>query len=696
MNIASRLFASMTGAALILVGLSAPPAAAVSTLQTLLNDACSVSGSGTVQVPSAIGPSEEVVDVPSGQPCTIDLNGFTVSSYALRIGAGASLTVIDTTGGGALESSPLNSVSPGIEVAGTFAILSGRVWTSTYSSSDYPGMDIKTTGRLTVSGGTLAVYANTTGPGILNSSLEEDGLAVSGGTLIVKGASGISGSGDVLISGGDVQATADQTRDGAAIGCQAGLSCEDQDIEITGGTVTATGGYGGAGIGGGKESSGAVSVEISGGTVTATGNGAGAGIGTGWLDNADVSVKITGGTVTATGTGEAAGIGAGKDAADAGSLMIAGNAKVTATAATGATASGPFGKAGRSKPALSVEGAALFTVNGPLVIRDLGARPQARTNGASRIDGTGTIGGGGWVYRKATISKANDPLNPVSFISSKAKKPSSPSIKASAGDGQVTLTFKKPKNGGADITNFEYSLNDGKTWVTPDPAVTASPLTIAGLSNGTSYRIRVRAVNVVGSSGKSNRVTATPAGTPLAPADVTVKTGDRSLTVSWRAPSANGSTISSYTITAASGTERRSVTASASKRSATITKLTNGKAYTVTVTAKNGRGTSTASTEVEAAPVGPPGVPSAVTVTPAAGGLDVSWAAPAGNGGQAITGYTATAKAGKATFRCQSAGLTCSIAGLNPRKSYAVTVTATNGVATSAASKSVKGTPMAV
>jgi uncharacterized repeat protein (TIGR02543 family) len=81
------------------------------------------------------------------------------------------------------------------------------------------------------------------------------------------------------------------------------------DITIEAGTVTATGGYQAAGIGGANFSGG--SVTISGGTVNATGGFDGAGIGGGWAGGGG-TVLITGGTVAATGAGAAAGIGGGR------------------------------------------------------------------------------------------------------------------------------------------------------------------------------------------------------------------------------------------------------------------------------------------------------------------------------------------------------------------------------------------------
>ena len=76
------------------------------------------------------------------------------------------------------------------------------------------------------------------------------------------------------------------------------------NITINGGTVNATGGYYGAGIGGGNNSNG--SVTINGGTVNATGGYRSAGIGCG---SGIGTVTINGGTVNATGGIDGAGIG---------------------------------------------------------------------------------------------------------------------------------------------------------------------------------------------------------------------------------------------------------------------------------------------------------------------------------------------------------------------------------------------------
>ena len=92
-------------------------------------------------------------------------------------------------------------------------------------------------------------------------------------------------------------------------GIGGGYLGDGKNITITGGTVTATGGSSGAGIGGGREGKGK-NITITGGTVTATGGSSGAGIG-GGREGKGENITITGGTVNATGNEDGAGIGGG-------------------------------------------------------------------------------------------------------------------------------------------------------------------------------------------------------------------------------------------------------------------------------------------------------------------------------------------------------------------------------------------------
>jgi hypothetical protein len=76
--------------------------------------------------------------------------------------------------------------------------------------------------------------------------------------------------------------------------------------------------------------------------------------------------------------------------------------------------------------------------------------------------------------------------------------------------GTVSLTFTAGATGGSSITNYKYST-DGTNYTAFSPAQTTSPLTISGLTNGTAYTIRLKAVN---SNGDSSATSASNSVTP--------------------------------------------------------------------------------------------------------------------------------------------------------------------------------------
>ena len=129
--------------------------------------------------------------------------------------------------------------------------------------------------------------------------------------------------------------TANGGFDGAGIG--GGEYDDTSNIEISGGKVTAIGGYDAAGIGGGKRGA-AENIKISGGDITASA-GSGAGIGSGFDDDSHLygghanSIEITGGTIQAT-SGTGAGIGTSEQGDDVDITITGGN--ITAESRSGA------------------------------------------------------------------------------------------------------------------------------------------------------------------------------------------------------------------------------------------------------------------------------------------------------------------------------------------------------------------------
>jgi len=128
---------------------------------------------------------------------------------------------------------------------------------------------------------------------------------------------------------------------------------------------------------------------------------------------------------------------------------------------------------------------------------------------------------------------------------------SAPTIDSiTAGNGQLSVAFSAPSsNGGAAVSNYEYSLNGGGSWTARSPANTASPLIITSLTNGTPYDVQIRAVNSAGGGTASSTVQ----GTPVAPAVPTITLSKASLaakTTTYGTPSsAETFTVSGVTLT---------------------------------------------------------------------------------------------------------------------------------------------------
>lgn len=237
-------------------------------------------------------------------------------------------------------------------------------------------------GDITINGGDITATGASAGIGGGESATGTSGtITINGGTVKATGgsdAAGIGGGyanttngGAIIINGGTVTATGGSK----AAGIGAGYSgAGGMEITITGGKVTATGGsndtYGGAGIGanyGG--STNPVSITITGSAdVTATGGLGAAGIG-GGSGNAEAAVDtivIDGSAkVHATGgnqdTYAGAGIGAGGKG-NCGSITIGGDANVTAIGGTSSSYSGAgIGAGGGNGGVDYVEGEVVIT-----------------------------------------------------------------------------------------------------------------------------------------------------------------------------------------------------------------------------------------------------------------------------------------------------------------------------------------------
>ena len=284
---------------------------------------------------------------------------------------------------------------------------------------------------------------------------------------------------------------------------------------------------------------------------------------------------------------------------------------------------------------------------------------------------------------KATTSGGTSVASAASLAVTPTGLPGAPtSVAAAAGDGQATVAWNAPSNGGTPITSYTVTSAPGGFSAT----TSGTTATVLGLTDGTAYTFTVVATNANGPGPTSTPSGAvTPLGPPSAPTAVSAVPGNAKAVVSWTAPSSNGgSAITGYTVTASPGGQ--AVTAGGAATSATVTGLTNGTAYTFTVTAKNARVTGAASTPSAAVtPAAPPVAATGVTAVAGNGQASVSWVAPASDGGSPIIKYTVTSSPG-GLIATTSGATNVVVTGLTNGTSYTFKVVAANAVSSGAAS----------
>ena len=175
-------------------------------------------------------------------------------------------------------------------------------------------VEIELDGDNELKSGTQSAGLEKTSTGTLtlkDDNNEAGSLTATGGFNSAGIGGGYLGDGkNITITGGTVNATGNE--DGAGIG--GGSSGSGENITINGGEVTASGGDNwddcGAGIGGGNGGVGK-NITITGGTVNATGGYGGGGAGIGGAFANGENITITGGTVNAAGSYFDHGMGAG-------------------------------------------------------------------------------------------------------------------------------------------------------------------------------------------------------------------------------------------------------------------------------------------------------------------------------------------------------------------------------------------------
>ena len=279
----------------------------------------------------APAPAQKIVDLSTlqgdyeAQDGDVLINALS-GDYQITIAAGATVTLRDAT----ITCLTTDAAFAGITPLGDATILLEGENTVKGGHRRMPGIYIPANKTLTIDGtGSLVAYSG----GDFSDTYSSNSPAscgIGGKRNVSSGGAAVAG-GNLVINGGTITAYGGK-------GCAGIGSCATNgptstnlfgDITINGGTVTASALDNAAGIGSGKDTS-CGNITITGGTVTATGDGYAAGIGSGWHSNCgDITIAGTVTQVTAT-KGELAlnSIGAGKSGS-CGTVTIEDNSKVT-------------------------------------------------------------------------------------------------------------------------------------------------------------------------------------------------------------------------------------------------------------------------------------------------------------------------------------------------------------------------------
>ena len=302
------------------------------------------------------------------------------------------------------------------------------------------------------------------------------------------------------------------------------------------------------------------------------------------------------------------------------------------------------------------------------------------------------------VHVADTTRSPGDPSDEVSVsLSGTTGGLSAPrNLAAAPGNGQATLSWTAPaSDGGAAISGYQYQQKAGTgaygQWTTiPGSGPSTRSHIVTGLTNGTRYFFRARAVNRDGPGPPSTEESTTPSPTvdttlralslstvTLAPVTVTLTPAFTPATRTYTA--AVGSSVTQVTVTATRNKAGAPPTITPADANTTaaghqvalvvgsnpirvrVADGTNAGVYTITVTRAG---------SVPAAPTGL----TATADEDGGGAVTLSWTAPTGGG--AVSGYEYQQKAGTGAY-----GAWTPIAGSGPSTTSYIVTGLTNGTA---------------
>ena len=262
-------------------------------------------------------------------------------------------------------------------------------------------------------------------------------------------------------------------------------------------------------------------------------------------------------------------------------------------------------------------------------------------------------------------------------------------------EGQVEVAFTSAAriSGNPVDTGFKVIVQDSSCAGAPVKTVSGgtSPITVTGLANGTTYCFSVKTTNSFGDSAASSTSTAAA----VAPLGATP--ANKSVVLSWSAATWSAlAPITDYVIEYRRngvGTWKSAKTKAITATTFTVAGLTNGLDYEFRVAGKNAGSTGSYLTVGPVIPRTVPGKPRSVKAIPHNGRIDLTWVAPASNGGDSIFDYVIELWNGSAWVPVADGvgtGLSHRITGLVNGVGYKVRIAAQNEAGTGAAQATAK------
>ena len=216
-------------------------------------------------------------------------------------------------------------------------------------------------------------------------------------------------------------------------------------------------------------------------------------------------------------------------------------------------------------------------------------------------------------------------LSDASELFTPCSSPDAPVITEVQGaDESIIVSFIPGSSNGAEVSSYEYSVDGGATF-----SALSFDSTIYGLTNGTSYNVKLRAINSAGTSPASfSSSSVTPHTAPSPPAIMNVLAGDESMSVVFTPGNANGSVVLHYEYAFEVNNEVGAFSIAPSNNSPiTITGLDNGTGYRVVLRAVSASDvySGVSNTSNECFPGTVPTTPIITKIVPGNGVINVTW-----------------------------------------------------------------------